>query len=82
MMMKSGIKNIFKIPPCTCSFKNIFYIIERRIFTEIVKFTNENDMFCALRDFKKKFVVGVHMINETFKPKIASIFHIEPVNNG
>ena len=39
-------------------------------------------MFCALRDFKKKFVVGVHMINETFKPKISSIFHIERVNDG
>ena len=31
---------------------------------------------------KKKFVEGVRMINETFKPKISSIFHIERVNDG
>ena len=47
----------------------------------MVKFTNENDMFCAWRDFKKKFVMGVHMINKTFKPKLSSIFHIERVND-
>ena len=59
-------------------FQKYFYIIERRIFTKIVKFTNKNYMFCAWRDFKKKFVVG----DETFKPKISSIFHIERVNDG
>ena len=65
MMMKSGLEqNIFEIHPCECrNFKNISYIIERRIFTKIVKFTYENDMFCEWRDFKKKFVVGLHMIN-------------------
>ena len=31
-----------------------------------------------MEDFKKKFVVG----DETFKPKISSIFHIEQVNDG
>jgi hypothetical protein len=47
-------KNIFEIPPCACrNFKNIFNIIERRIFIEIVEFSNENDMFCAWSDFKK-----------------------------
>ena len=48
-------KNIFEILPCACrNFKNIFYTIKRRIFTKIIKFTNENDMFFAWRDFKKK----------------------------
>ena len=31
----------------------IFIIIERRIFTKIVKFMIQNYMFCAWRDFKK-----------------------------
>ena len=57
------------------------YIIERRIVTEIVKFTNENDMFCTWRDFKKK-VCGGCTINETFQPKVSSIFHIKRVNDG
>ena len=30
---------------------------------------------------KKKFVMGVDMINETFKPKFSSMFHIEQVND-
>ena len=39
-------------------------------------------MFWAWRDFKKKIVAGAYMINETFKPKISSIFLIEWLNNG
>jgi hypothetical protein len=35
-----------------------------------------------MEGFKKKFVVSVHMINGTFKPKISSIFHIERVKDG
>ena len=54
------------------------YIIEKRIFTEIVKFTNENDLFCEWRDFKKKCTYD----KWNFKPKISSIFHIERVNDG
>jgi len=37
-------KNDFEIPPCR-NFKSIIHIIERRIFTKIVKFSNENEMF-------------------------------------
>ena len=64
-------------------FQKYFLYHREKDFYQNVKFTNENDMFCAWRDFKKeRLLVGLHMINETFKPKISSIFHIEHVNDG
>ena len=39
-------------------FQKYFHITERRIFTEIVKFTYENDMFCEWRDLKEKVCGG------------------------
>ena len=60
------------------------YITERRFELKLSNSLTKikNEMFSTWRDFKKKFVVGAHMINEAFGPKISSIFHIEWVNDG
>ena len=56
MMMKSGLKKFFDIPPCTKPFlENLFYFIERGIFESNCKFSNKNDILCAWRDFNKTF---------------------------
>ena len=48
-------KNIFEIPPWACrNLKNIFYIIERRIFNEIIN----KLMKMTWKDFKKNLFGG------------------------
>ena len=57
MMMISGLeKKYFEIPPFAKPFlENLFYFIKRGIFASNCKFSNENDLLWALRDFNKTF---------------------------
>ena len=62
-------KNVFEIPPCEKPFsENIFYFIERRIFPQNCKFRNKNLHLHGGISIKK-FVMYLHMINETLSHK-------------
>ena len=53
--------------------KDIFrlYSIKGRIFASNLKFSHKNYLLCAWRDYKKEFVVYLHIINES----LSHIFH-------
>ena len=57
MMMKSGLeKKVLKFLQGFKPFlENLFYFIEREIFTSNCKFSNENDLLYAWRDLNKTF---------------------------
>ena len=67
MMVKSGQeKNIFWNSSMFKAFlENIFYFTEGKVFTFICKFSDKNDLLCAMRDFNKKVVMYVHIITAT-----------------
>ena len=82
--MKSALKkkNEMKFLHAHAEISKIFFISQRggflpKLSNSLMKMTR-----FAHEGFQKGNVVDVHMINETFKPKISSIFHIELVNNG
>ena len=57
MMVKSGLEEIFEIPPCACHFllDERYVPIEGRNFDQKYKFGNKNDLVSAWRNFKNIF---------------------------
>ena len=47
----------------------LIYLIERRSFDQMYKFSNKNDMVCEWRNFQNNLVAYLHMIIETLSHK-------------